>query len=76
LKKALSIDENMPDALVALGRVYEKKGEIDQATECYEKAIKQPVTNINAYYHLGIIYEKKKDYKKSIQLFKQCLLYD
>ena len=34
--------------------------------EAYEKAIKQPVTNINAYYHLGIIYEKKKDYKKSI----------
>lgn len=29
LKRAISIDKNMPDALVALGRVYEKKGEID-----------------------------------------------
>jgi tetratricopeptide (TPR) repeat protein len=42
----------------------------------YDKAIQQPVTNINAYFYLGIIHEKKKDYKRSIQLFKQCLLYD
>ena len=70
LRRALAIDENLPDALVALGRVHEKKNEIDQAIECYEKAMKLPVTNINAYHFLGIIYEKKKDYKKAIQLFK------
>lgn len=29
LKRAIAIDENLPDALVALGRVYEKKGDID-----------------------------------------------
>lgn len=29
LKRAIAIDENLPDALVALGRVYEKKNEID-----------------------------------------------
>lgn len=40
LLRALAVDENMPDALVALGRVFEKKNEIDQAMECYEKAIK------------------------------------
>jgi Tfp pilus assembly protein PilF len=40
LKKALAIDENIPDALVALGRVYEKNNEVDAAVECYEKAIK------------------------------------
>ena len=66
LKKAISIDDSLPDALVALGRVHEKKGELDEAIECYEKAIKQPVTNINAYFYLGGIYEKKKDYKRSI----------
>lgn len=59
-----------------MGRVYEKKNLIDEAVQSYEKALKQPVTNINAYYHLGVIHEKKKDYKKSIQLFKQCLLVD
>ena len=66
LKRAVELDENLPDALVALGRVYEKKNEIDLAIECYEKAINQPVTNINAYFYLGVIHEKKKDYKKSI----------
>ncbi len=49
-----------------MGRIYEKKNLVDQAVYCYEKALKQPVTNINAYYYLGVIHEKKKDYKKSI----------
>ena len=76
LKRALAIDENIPDALVSMGRIWEKKGNLEEATRCYEKALKQPVTNINAYYYLGVIHEKRKDYKKSIQLFKQCLLVD
>ena len=76
LKKAISIDDTVPDALVALGRVNEKKGNLEEAIEFYEKAIKQPVTNINAYFYLGVIYEKKKEYKRSIQLFKSCLMYD
>lgn len=25
---------------------------------------------------MGVIYEKQKDYKRAIQLFKQCLIYD
>ena len=40
LKKAIEIDPNLADALVALGRVYEKKNEVDPAIDCYEKAIK------------------------------------
>lgn len=40
LKRAIEIDDSMPDALVALGRVYEKKGKVDMAIENYEKAIK------------------------------------
>jgi tetratricopeptide (TPR) repeat protein len=66
LRRALTIDENIPDALVSMGRILEKKNLIDDAMKCYERALKQPVTNINAYYYLGVINEKKKDYKKSI----------
>ena len=66
VRRALEINENVPDALVSMGRIYEKKGELDEAVKCYDKALKQPVTNINAYYHLGVIHEKRKDYKKSI----------
>lgn len=40
LKRAIAIDENLPDALVALGRVYEKKNDIENAIDCYERAIK------------------------------------
>ncbi len=49
-----------------MGRIHEKRGNTDEAVKCYEKALKQPLTNINAYYYLGVIHEKKKDYKKSI----------
>ena len=54
------------DALVSMGRIHEKKNEIEDAMKCYERALKQPEPNINAFYHLGVIHEKKKDYKKSI----------
>ncbi len=66
MKRALDIDENIADALVGMGKIHEKRGRIDDAVFCYEKALKQPITNINAYYLLGVIHEKRKDYKKSI----------
>ena len=73
IEQALEISPNLPDALVAMGRALERKGDSDAAIPYYTKAIQQPVTNINAYFYLAVIYEKNKDYKKSIQLFKQCL---
>lgn len=66
LRRALALDPNNPDALVSMGRVFDKKGNTEQAIKCFENALKQPITNINAYYHLGVIHEKKKEYKKSI----------
>ena len=40
MKRALAIDENIPDALVSMGRIWEKKGNLEEATRCYEKALK------------------------------------
>lgn len=70
IKKALLLDNNIPDALVSMGRILDKQGNIDEAITCYEKAVRLPNTNVNAFYHLGVLLEKRKDYKKSIQLFK------
>lgn len=64
------IDDNIPDALVSMGRILEKKGKVEEAITCYEKAVRLPNTNVNAFYHLGVLLEKRKEYKKSIQLFK------
>lgn len=73
LKKALEIDPKHADALVIYGRALEKKGDIDEAIIYYEKATNLPNAHINSYYYLAILYEKRKNFKKSIQLFKQCL---
>lgn len=35
-----------------------------------------PITSVNAYFFIGVFYEKQKDYKKSIQMFKHCLSLD
>jgi len=40
INAALDIDENQPDALVSLGRVFEKKGNTEEAQKCYEKALR------------------------------------
>ena len=65
------------DTLVCLGRVYEKQGNLDKARERYQQAVDIPECfNVNAYFYLGVICEKQKDYKNAIKLLKQCLMID
>ena len=77
LKESLQKEPKSVDALVCLGRVYEKQGDLDKARQRYQEAVDVPeCVNVNAYFYLGVICEKQKDYKKSIQLLKQCLIFD
>jgi tetratricopeptide (TPR) repeat protein len=73
LEEAVRNDPCNPDALVAWGRCLEKLGRTEDAVAKYESALLLPITHMNAYYYLALIYEKQKDFKKSIQLLKQCL---
>ena len=76
LEAALRNNPSNPDTLVALGRALEKLDRVDEAATKYEAALLLPITNINAYFYLGVIHEKRKDFKKSITLFKKCLHLD
>ena len=70
LQRALRIDPALSDALLALGRVFEKKGATEDAMVQYERATKLASPNAYAFFYLGVIHEKKKEYKRSITLFK------
>ena len=66
LKRAHALDDQNPDAVVAIGRCLEKMGNLEEAINYYEGALLLPMTNLNAYFYLAVIYEKKKEYNRSI----------
>lgn len=82
LQRALEIDDQLPEAHVALGRILDKKGMDDEAVEQFKIGIKQSVAsqfqkvNLQSHFYLGCQYERKKEYKQSVYHFKQVLLYD
>ena len=65
------------DALVWLGRTCEKLNKLDDAKKHYERAVNLPnITNVHAYFYFGVFCEKKRDFRKAIQLLKTCLQID
>jgi Tfp pilus assembly protein PilF len=60
LKEAIASDEKIGDAHAALGKIFEKRDQTDQAIECYNKALKLPHSNNNIYFNIGVLHEKKK----------------
>jgi len=76
-KKAIELDTNFEKAYVALGNLYKDKlKEYESAINSYNAV----VTSINdknysAYYGLGDVYHKKKNYKKGIINLKEAVKY-
>jgi tetratricopeptide (TPR) repeat protein len=61
LTRAFDVNPQQQDGLIALGRVKEKKGDVDQAIKFYEMALQIPGNHTYPLMYLGIIYAKKKD---------------
>ena len=73
-QKALLASPNDPEALQALGIIYERKGAYDQAIESFYQVIKSSRDNSligQAYNQIGICYYKKNEYKKALRAFTQ-----
>ena len=74
LKESVDKDPEVPETLVWLGRVCEKKGNMEEARGLYQRAVECPnCTMVDAFFYLGVICEKQKDYKKAILHLKTCL---
>lgn len=72
---ALKLDKNFVPALYNLGMYYKKQGRKSEAVSYLTKAGKQAVKGNKylAYYSLGELYLKDKDYDKAIEATRQSL---
>ena len=67
LKKALKNNPDCIEAMVVLGRAYEKLNEADLARQTYITAVNVPnCKNTGAFFYLGVIYEKSREYNLAI----------
>ena len=76
LNKALSFNKNNSEVKYNLGFTYKLMGKNDDACDCFEYVISENPNDVLAYNHLGSIYATKKDYQKSISIYKRGLQVD
>ncbi len=76
LNKALSFNKNNSEVKYNLGFTYKLMGRNDEACDCFEYVISENPNDVLAYNHLGSIYATKKDYQKSISIYKRGLQID
>jgi len=58
------------------GIIFVKKGEIENAVECFLKSIELEPKNSFPYLNLGIIYKRKADFDKAIEYLNKALAID
>jgi Tfp pilus assembly protein PilF len=69
LAKALEQDNEIPEAHITLGRIYEKSGKDDLAINQYNLGIKQALkakvgkVSLQGHFYIGCQYERRKELK-------------
>jgi tetratricopeptide (TPR) repeat protein len=71
-------DDNMKNTELAFNKGLEcyRRGELDNAIECYKKALFFDKKNKNAAYNLGLAYKSKLDYTNAEKAFQTTLRID
>jgi tetratricopeptide (TPR) repeat protein len=73
-QKAINIDPDSFKFHYKLGVLFHEIGDFNKAKEFINKSILlNKKDNINAYIYLGGIYQKERDFKKAIQIYKRAL---
>ena len=68
LQKQYNIDDNL-----AKGIEFFNKNDLDEAAGCFQKVLDIKPDNSDSLYNLGIIYIRKKDYGKAVEILKKCI---
>jgi tetratricopeptide (TPR) repeat protein len=76
LKRALALNPEQTDAIVAYARIMEKRENNDKAMELYQKALKLSGNHVHTYFYLAVLNEKMEAYKNAITYFKKCISLD
>lgn len=73
---SLSKEEKNPQALDLKAAIYEQYGDYEQAKELYKKAISINQNDARAYYGLGEISKREKEYSLAVAYYKNAVLLD
>lgn len=58
-----------------MGIIYFERGEMDKAQACYEKAVRDDPTMVDALRNLGVVHAMKKNWPEAIKYFSQAHQY-
>jgi tetratricopeptide (TPR) repeat protein len=75
LEPLLGISDSCAHVNDLLGRAYFRRGEIDRAIECHQKAIENPGYDSRGYAwnNLGLAYRDKGDYDRAIECYLKAI---
>ena len=74
-KEAIKLKPDFSEAYNDMGVLYSLQGKVDEALECFNKAVKNILyrTPHFAYHNMGLVYFKMKDYSRAIEFYKKAL---
>ena len=75
-KKAITIDERIPEVHNNLGMVYINLYDYEQAKNCFRNAIKLRPKFSVAFCNLGMAYYKTGDFQMSEENYKKSIFFD
>ncbi len=63
---------------LALGRVYERAGNVDDAERCYRRALESDVIEVRgeAWYRLGLRYRRAREFERAAAAWRELLALD
>ncbi len=61
------------DVQISMGRLMERRGQLDEAEQAYGAALKQDPKRAVSYWRLAILHDRRGDFERSGQLFQQAL---
>jgi tetratricopeptide (TPR) repeat protein len=73
LETALSLKENMPEALIGLGNIYIQQGNLGEAVEMLRQAIEQLPQSPEAHYALARAYAQQGDLAQACETYEKFL---
>jgi tetratricopeptide (TPR) repeat protein len=71
--KTVMQSPNSGIAHVGLGRALHERGQLDEAIDEFQKALKIMPNHFRAYYMLGVLYDQKGDFEKAIANLKKSI---
>jgi tetratricopeptide (TPR) repeat protein len=71
--RALELDPHHVGALVNLGNIYYRLGQVPDARRLYERALALDPQNPNVHYNLGNVYDDLEEFRTAIRFFEAAL---